>query len=83
MGIQINIKNAAARALADQLTQQTGESVTEAVTEALRLRLKILNRDRIKAEWDAIAAENRERLKNEPEWPDHSDFLYDDMGLPK
>jgi antitoxin VapB len=83
MNMQINIKNAKARALADELCHRTGESITEAVTTAMTQRLRALKRDELTAKWDSITADNRELWKEPFLSTDHGDLLYDDMGLPK
>ena len=92
MGVQLNIKSAEARALAEEVAAATGTSITEAVTEALRQR-----RDELNAEQEAKQARARalvERIMamtegNRERWPkhlldiDHGDLLYDERGLPK
>lgn len=42
----LNIKNAEAHRLAQELAKETGESLTEAVRTALRARLEAVRRDR-------------------------------------
>ena len=83
MNMQISIKNAETRALADEITSRTGESLTEAVTQALRERLKLLRRGELTDKWDRIIQENRKRLDPAFLKTDHDAMLYDENGLPK
>lgn len=92
MGVQLNIKSAEARALAERLAEATGASITEAVTQSLRNRLAELRLETARAddpardrevEFYSIIAGSRAR------WPgamlslDHGDMLYDELGLPR
>jgi len=87
MGIQLNIKSAEARELAEKLAGATGESLTDAVTTALRERLqrvRKLSASELKAKWLAIGAENRRRFPDMPGSADIDALLYDsETGLPK
>jgi antitoxin VapB len=91
MGVQLNIKSAEARRLAEELAAESGESITQAVTEALRERLKNVRRER------GVSPEvTRKREKGLQEivkgsralWredllnSDYNDMLYDERGLP-
>ena len=85
--MSLNIKNADAHKLAQELAELTGESLTEAVTVALRERL-----ERVRHQQDAhdlaeqLMAIGRDTASRMPEWflsVDHGDLLYDEKGLPK
>ena len=92
MGVQLNIKSAEARALAEQVAQATGTSITEAGTTALREQVAKLELERSKNEEEieqrveramAIARDIREKLS--PEFlamADPTDLLYHENGLP-
>lgn len=92
MGVQLNIKSAEARQLAEKVASTTGVSITEAVTDALRRRLKEVEREVATAD-DALAqrvAEFRAMIAGSREcWPDamldvdHGDLLYGEDGLPR
>jgi hypothetical protein len=56
MGVQLDIKSAAARAMAEELAAATGTSIIAAVTDALRCR-----RDDLDAARAASDAEGRAR----------------------
>jgi antitoxin VapB len=84
MGVQLNIKSAEARDLAERLSRATGEGLTEAVTAALRERLERLERPSIvetRRKWLAIGADIARRY---PDMPASTaiDELYDEDGLP-
>lgn len=92
MGVQLNIKSAEARRLAEQLAEESGESITRAVTEALRLRLGSLRRTRALAsdslrdrerEFYALIGGSRARWRDALLSADHSDLLYDNRGMPR
>ena len=87
MGIQLNIKSAEARELADKLAGATGESLTDAVTTALRERLQRVRRlstDELVAKWTAIGEENLRRWPDMLGSADIDGYLYDaETGLPK
>ncbi|UIJ44454.1 type II toxin-antitoxin system VapB family antitoxin [Sphingomonas cannabina] len=92
MGVQLNIKSAEARALAEELAEATGESITEAITAALRLRLRQIAlekakepnamREREMAFYRLIRG-SRMRWKGAMLSVDHGDLLYDEHGLPR
>lgn len=92
MGVQLNIKSAEARHLAEKVASTTGVSITEAVTDALRRRLQEVEREvataddallRRAADFHAMMAGSRAC------WPaavldvDHGDLLYGEDGLPR
>lgn len=86
MGVQLNIKSAEARELAEKLASATGETLTEAVTKALRERLHHIGRlprKELVEKWIAIGRDNRERWPDMPGSADIDDLLYDERGLPK
>jgi antitoxin VapB len=83
MTIQINIKNAQARALVDEIVLRTGESLTEAITAALQKRLLDLTRDERLARVRAISEECASRLVEPWKSIDHGELLYDELGMPK
>lgn len=86
MGVQLNIKSAEARELAEKLAAATGESLTEAVTRALEERLRKvrkLSADELIAKWTEIGRRNRELWPEMPTSDQIDDLLYDEDGLPK
>ena len=92
MGVQLNIKSAEARALAERVASVTGESITDAVTKALKARLHELELDREsrgrartrhEAGFYALIAGSRERWRGTLLATDHGDLLYDEVGLPR
>ena len=92
MGVQLNIKNAEARALAERLAHATGNSITQAVTEALRVRLRQVEQDQAltdaercqrEVEFFKLIAGSRSRWKGAMLSIDHADILYDEDGLPR
>jgi antitoxin VapB len=83
MTIQINIKNAQARALVDEIVLRTGESLTEAITAALQKRLFDLTREERLARVRAISEECASRLVEPWKSIDHGELLYDELGMPK
>ena len=92
MGVQLNIKSAEARRLAEELAAESGESITRAVTEALRERLQTL---RSKRTLDPGVIERREQAlyaivkgsralwRDAGTMDDHDAMLYDERGLPR
>jgi antitoxin VapB len=82
MNMQINIKSAEARELADEITRRTGETITEAVTAALKERLKKLTIEERKAEVLRLTKEIADSLQEPWKSVDHAELLYDEMGLP-
>jgi antitoxin VapB len=83
MGVQMNIKNAEATALAGELASLTGMSVTQVVLEALRARKWELSKRDVVEEVMALARDTRARLSPEALALDHGEYLYDELGLPK
>ena len=92
MAVQLNIKSAEARNLAERLAEESGESLTQAVTEALRLRLQAVRRERARMpdairarelEFYAITNGSRERWRGDLTSQDFDDLLYDEYGLPR
>ena len=82
MGIQMNIKSAEAKALAEKIAKAKGVSVTQAVVESLRVADKALSKQD-KATWLAEFLAESQRLNAGYEKDvDHTAFLYDDRGLP-
>ena len=82
----LNIRNAEAERLADELARQTGETKTEAVTKALRDRLMRVRRERTNRR---LADELEEIAKHCASLPvldgrRAEEILgYDDNGLPR
>ena len=83
MGVQMNIKNAEAYALATELAEQAGVSLTQAVLEALRARKRELSKKDVVEEVMAIARDMRSRMSPELLALDIDEYLYDENGLPK
>ena len=83
MGVQMNIKNAEAKALAEKIAKAKGVSVTQAVIESLRESERALAREDTKAFMAEFLAESRRLNAGQPKNIDHSAFLYDEFGLPK
>jgi antitoxin VapB len=80
----LNVKDPEAHRLAAAIAQETGETMTRVVTEALRERFERLPSRQGKAsveELQAIAKRAAAYVKRP--YADHSEFLYDDQGLPK
>jgi hypothetical protein len=82
MGVQMNIKNAEAVALAHEVAELRGISVTQAVLEALKANKRELTADDRKAKMDAFLAESRRLYRDEDRNIDHTAFLYDENGMP-
>jgi antitoxin VapB len=92
VGVQLNIKSAEARTLAERLARATGETITEAVTHALRTRLRQVEHDQASTDdavrqratdFDYLIRGSRERWKGAMLSIDHGDLLYDEYGLPR
>lgn len=92
MGVQLNIKSAEARALAEKVARASGETITEAVTHALRNRMRDLERQQgvsrdarreREHEFYDIVEGSRMRWKGAMLSIDHADILYDEYGLPR
>lgn len=82
----LNIRNAEAEKLAEELARQTGESKTEAVTKALRDRLSRIRRERIKRSLTDELEEIAKHCANLPVLDGRrpEDILgYDETGLPR
>jgi antitoxin VapB len=85
MGVQLNIKSAEARDLAERLSRATGEGLTEAVTAALRERLERLerpSREATRQKWLSIGADIAQRYPDLPASAEIDGLLYDEDGLP-
>ena len=82
MGVQLNIKSAKARRLAEELSAATGESITDAVTNALDQRLRSLEKAQRQHELDTLLKGSRARWKPALLDVEHGDMLYDETGLP-
>ena len=84
----MNIKSAEAHRLVRELAALTGESQTAAITKAVRERLERLRQQegepsaRLKRMRE-IARDVANRLTEDEKAIDHTDFLYDEDGLPK
>jgi antitoxin VapB len=82
----LNIRNAKAERLAEELAKLTGETKTAAVTRALEDRLKRLRRERSRLrladELDAIAMQCA-RLPLRDERTAEEILDYDEHGLPR
>ena len=83
MGVQMNIKNAEAYALATELAEQGGVSMTQAVLEALRARKRELSREEKLKRVMAISRAAAARMSPELLALDIDEYLYDEFGLPK
>ena len=83
MGMQMNIKNDEAYALATELAGKEKVSLTQAVLEALRARKRQLDKRDVVEEILALARDTRARMSPEALALDHGDYLYDEYGLPK
>jgi antitoxin VapB len=82
MGIQLNIKGAKARRLAERISEATGESITDAVTNALDQRLRGLEKAQRQRELDTLLKGSRARWKPAMLDVEHGDMLFDETGLP-
>ena len=87
--MSINLKSPEAERLARDLAAATGESLTGAVTVALRERLERIRSadhqlvDQRLAAIRAIGQDASTRWKEPYRHSDHSDILYDEVGLPR
>ena len=84
MSTSLNVKDPEAHRLAQAIAHQTGETITRAVTEALKERYERLRNRQDKAsvaELLAIARRSASHVRGV--YVDHSEFLYDEHGLPK
>jgi antitoxin VapB len=84
--MSLNIKDQEAHHLAQALAKATGETMTQAVKEALRERLQRVRSKRrdsnaIAADLLAIGRRCARSVRKRP--ADHTDFLYDDRGMPR
>ena len=80
----LNIKDPEAHRLAAAISQATGENLTRVVTESLRERFERLQSRKGKSSVEELMAIAK-RAKTAVKGPylDHSEFLYDENGLPK
>ena len=78
--MSLNVKNEETCQLARELAELTGETMTGAITVALRQRLE---REKRVKELHAIGQHCASLLRDGPSAVEHSDFLYDENGLPK
>ena len=80
----LNIKDPEAHRLAAAIAQETGETMTHVVTAALRERFERLQGRQQKAGVEELLAiSKRVAACVEGPYRDHSDFLYDEHGLPR
>ena len=81
----LNIKNAEACRLAEELAELTSENKTQAITVALRERLERerRRRDTLAADLHAIGQRCAALMGPGPAAADIAASLYDDRGLPK
>ena len=82
MGAQMNIKNAEAAELAEQLAQAEGISRTEVVLEALRAWKRKRDSESIYEKALAICRDTAPLLPGTMLSLAHGDLLYDERGLP-
>jgi hypothetical protein len=82
MGVQMNIKSAEARALAEKIAKAKGVSLTEAIVESLRDSERALAKEDKKAWMAQFLAESRRLYRDEDRNIDHTAFLYDENGMP-
>lgn len=79
----LNIKDPEAHRLAAAIARETGETMTQVVTEALRERFERLRRRQEKAGVEELLAiAKRAAVCVKGPYLDHSEFLYDEDGLP-
>jgi antitoxin VapB len=83
MGVQMNIKNAEAYAIAAELAELGGISMTQVVLEALRKQQRELGREAKIAKVMALCRDTASRMSPELRAIDHGELLYDERGLPK
>jgi antitoxin VapB len=82
----LNIKNAEACRLIQELAELTGENMTAAVTRAVRERLDRVRGDSGSSLADRLVAIGRDcavHLGEEYRSLDHDALLYDEKGLPR
>ncbi len=81
----MNIKNAEAERLVQDLAALTGESLTAAIISAVRERLDRLQRERagLAERLVAIGNDCASRLKEPFRSAEHGDLLFDEKGLPR
>jgi len=80
----LNVKDPEAHRLARSIAELTGETITLAVTEALRERYERLQKRRGKASiGELLAIADRCAAHIRGPYADHTEFLYDERGLPK
>ena len=82
MGVQMNIKNDEAYAIATELAKAAGISRTEIVLEALRAWKRERDSESIYARALEICRDTAPRLPATQLSLSHGDLLYDDHGLP-
>ncbi|MGD0008136.1 MAG: type II toxin-antitoxin system VapB family antitoxin [Terriglobia bacterium] len=82
--MSLNVKDPEAHRLAQAIAKATGETLTRAVTEALRERYERLRvrRDKASVE-ELLAIAKRASAQVKGPYLDHTEFLYDERGLPK
>ncbi len=83
MGMQMNIKNDEAYALATEIAGIEGVSLTQAVLEALRARKRELTKADKLERVMALCRDTAARLSPATLAIDHGELLYDKLGLPK
>jgi antitoxin VapB len=82
--MSLNVKDPEAHRLAQAIAKATGETLTRAVTEALRERYERLRVRRGKASVEELLAiAKRASAQVKGPYLDHTEFLYDERGLPK
>jgi antitoxin VapB len=84
--MSLNIKNERTHRLARELARLTGESMAAAVGTAVRERLERVRRNSRKSVAERLLDIGRDcaaHLKEPFKSVDHSEFLYDEKGLPK
>lgn len=82
--MSLSIKDPEAHRLAQAISHATGESMTRVVTEALRERFaKIEHRKGRASVEELLTIADRAAAHVKRPYVDHSDFLYDENGIPK
>lgn len=80
----LNIKDPEAHRLAAAIARETGETMTHVVTEALRQRFERLPGRQEKAGVEELLTiAKRAAACAKGPYLDHSEFLYDEHGLPR
>ena len=82
MGVQMNIKNEVAYAIAAELAARDHVSLTHVVLEALRAWKRDRDSESIYARALEICRDTAPRLPDTQLSLAHGDLLYDDYGLP-